>query len=446
MIALLACRQDPVPRDGPVPPEGESGLDTAAPGRPAFVAPAEAEDLDPAAGVVRVALTAAPHAYTVGGLAVDGWAYDAGVPGPTLRADVGDRLVVELTNALPDPTTIHWHGLSVPYAMDGVTWRADPVPPGGTFTYDFVLTRPGTFWYHPHFDADGQLDRGLYGMLIVEDPDEPATDREVLLVLDDWTESLGDDPHGLAPFPATWAVNGVVGPELVLRGGETVRVRILNASNTRYLDLRGMRWIGGDQGLLPAPVEPADVLLAPGDRAELEWLVGAEGFTLRTEAYTLDGGVALGEAQELLTVAVQDGAPAPPPIAWPVDPTPPASDPGATDITWVFSGEGDAWLIDGEKYPDVTIETLALGQEAVIEVRNLSATEHPFHLHGHAFEVLSAGGVAPGWRRVEDTVNVRIREAVRLKLVADNPGDWMAHCHVLPHAHDGMMTVLRVGP
>jgi FtsP/CotA-like multicopper oxidase with cupredoxin domain len=441
MISLwMACTPDPVSLTTGV----ETSPEADGPRVP-FAEPLVAEDLDPAPTVVRVALTAAPRAYPVGELVVDGYAYNDQNPGPTLRARVGDMLEVELTNALPTDTTLHWHGVSVPYAMDGVTWQADPVGPGEVFLYRFVLEHPGTFWYHPHFDSDAQVDLGLYGLLVVEDPADPPVDRELVLILDDWTEAPPTaDRHGLQSFPGTWAVNGLVKPTLELAGGETMRVRVLNASNTRYLDLADVTVIGADQGLLPQALDAASLLLAPGDRAELQWRVGEEAPALETLPYSLNGGPALGEVESLLTLSVGDPLPAPAAPAWAFDPTPASEDPGTTDIGYVFSGDGDEWLINGEAYPDVTIEELSMGQVAVVEVRNLSSTEHPFHLHGMPFEVLSIDGQPPGYRQVEDTVNVRIRQTVRLRVVADNPGDWMAHCHILPHAHQGMMTVLRV--
>ena len=102
------------------------------------------------------------------------------------------------------------------------------------------------------------------------------------------------------------------------------------------------------------------------------------------------------------------------------------------------------WLMNGEVFPNVEIGEVDFGDEVIIEVRNLSPAEHPYHLHGIAFEVLSVDGEAPAARRIEDTINVGIYGTVRLRLVADNPGDWMSHCHILPHADGGMMTVLRV--
>jgi len=450
---MIACRP-PV-----VLPDGRGGLDdTGTPSTPPstgvqeLVNPAEAVDLDPAEDVLHVQLTAAATTHNIGGVAIDGYAYNGQTPGPTLRARVGDTLIVALQNDLDVETTIHWHGVAVPWAMDGVTWQSAPIAVGGAFTYTFTLSRAGTFWYHPHFDTERQVDLGLYGVLIVEDPTEPVADDELVLVFDTWEEVHDhgeDDPldhHGLSDLPTTWTVNGLVHPVYRGAGGERARVRAVNVSNTGYLDLPPTRQIAGDQGLMAAVEETARPLLGPGDRAEFDWGMDAS-WMLQSRGYSLAGGPSWGDPFDLLEIDV--GAPAAStPIAWPVSGEGPTDDPGYTDITYVFSGDGSGggWMINGEQFPEVTVETLPLNEEAIIEVRNLSPSEHPFHLHGHHFEILSTGGEAPSSKRIEDTVNVRIGEAVRVKLFADNPGDWMAHCHILPHAHLGMMTVLRVGP
>ncbi|MFZ5475288.1 MAG: multicopper oxidase family protein [Myxococcota bacterium] len=449
ILWLFACsgKSDPVVHDSAAPADTGTVVEE---GPPALPQPADAEDLDPADGVVHFALEAAPFSYEVNGETVDGYAYNGQVPGPTIRAEVGDTVVVDFTNMLADTTTVHWHGLSVPNAMDGITWLADPLLPGESFTYTFTVDRAGTFWYHPHVDVDRQVDLGLYGAIVVEDPAEPVADRELLVVWDAWAETgaVEDQDHA-APDPAdlVWTANGVVAPMLELAAGERVRVRMINAANTAYLDLRwpSMRQVASDQGLLAVLAEPSSVVLAPGDRAEFEWLVD-EGFTVETGLYTASGGAAFGEARPLLDVAVPAPGAVPEGLAWPFSGESPSADAGQSDIVWVFSGGavGEEWLINGEAYPDITVQTLALGSEAVIEVRNLSATEHPFHLHGHAFEVLSVDDMAPAARTVEDTLNLGIRQRARLRLVADNPGDWMAHCHLLQHEEGGMMTVLRV--
>ena len=235
-------------------------------------------------------------------------------------------------------------------------------------------------------------------------------------------------------------------PVLPATAGERIRVRALNASNTSYLALRwpDMRLLATDQGRLGAPETPDLVVLAPGDRAELEWGV-AESFDVETLLWVAAGGEAIGDARRLLSVAVDTPGAAPAPLVWPAGDTTPAADPPYTDLLYVFQGGGVGdWLINGEAWPNVTARTAALGADTIIEVRNLSSTNHPFHLHGQRFEVLSVNGVPVPARRVEDTVDVGIRETVRLLLRADNPGDWLLHCHLLGHEEGGMMTVLTV--
>jgi len=428
--------------------------------------PLEAEDLDPDPNVLHVKLSAAKTIHEINGETILGYAYNKQFPGPLLRLKRGDTLKVDLENNLGTPTTIHWHGVHVPFAMDGVTWQQDPVAVGESFTYEFKLNQSGTYWYHPHFNTAQQVDRGLYGVLVVEEPTDPPMDEELVLIFDgmseadpfaDESESEDDEhehSHRHAPI-ANWLVNGAYQPTVKLKGGSRVRVRMLNASNAGYVDLRmpSIRQVGSDQGRLTSLGTAENIVLSPGDRADVVWLIGETGFEVRTAPYFLDGGAGLTDAnpkwsleKTLLTVEVDSPKAAPAPATWPWSNEKPTKDPGYADIVYVFSGAQTTgkWLINGESFPDVTIEEIPLGATRIIEVRNLSPTEHPFHLHGHAFEVLSVDGVQPQFKSLEDTINVAIRSSVRLRLVANNPGDWMTHCHILPHAHNGMMTVLRV--
>jgi FtsP/CotA-like multicopper oxidase with cupredoxin domain len=425
MIGLFAC----TPR-----------VSTTASELAPFATPPEAADLEPDPRVLRLRLVAEEPSegrYT----------YNGTSPGPTIRAAAGDMIIVELENRLSFETTIHWHGVGVPYPMDGVPWRQAPVMPGETFTYAFAPSVPGTFWYHPHLDTEGQVEGGLYGALIVEDPAEPRAD-EVLLIVDAADEGGTSAGHGHGRIATAWKVNGVVMPEIRLRGGTAVRARVINASNAAYLELAhpGLVQIGSDQGLLPAAAAPERVLLVPGDRADLEWRIGEIGFDLLAHPYSLNGGRAHGDPAAIARVEVDEPAPLPSGHPWPFPGGSVSRDPNRTDIVYAFAGSDRTgrWLINGESFPNVTVETVRLGDEVIVEARNLSATEHPFHIHGLRFEVIARNGVAPVMRTIEDTVNVAIRERVRIRLVADNPGDWMTHCHILPHAEEGMMTVLRV--
>ena len=464
LALLLACAVEPGGPAGGEPgprPVRDSGVEDSgeAYAPPAFANPAEAEDLDDEPAVVRVRLTAAPavHAFQLppedGGALVEreGYAYNGLLPGPTIRARLGDTLIVELENALDLPTTLHWHGMHVPFEMDGGTWMLDPVEPGESTTYSFSLDHAGTFWYHPHFNSDATVDAGLYGFVVVEDPDEPATDQELLMLFDDWAlpgygEADGEDDHGMDGEVGRWTLNGLVDPVITLTGGETARVRLLNVSNVGYLSLSWpeMRVIAGDQGL-SAAISDEPVLLGPGDRAEAEWRPGAEGFVVEDLGYTANGG-AMDMAEDRVVVEVESPADAAPALDWGMTGDAPTEDPGRTDLLYTLSGDvvTGEWFINGEQWPDVTIAEVALDSTVVVEVRNLSPTEHPFHMHGYGLELLSVDGVAPAHRTFEDTINVPIYSAVRLLLRADNPGEWMTHCHILPHAEGGMMTVIDV--
>jgi FtsP/CotA-like multicopper oxidase with cupredoxin domain len=429
--------------------ESETGASDlpAEPERPELTSPAEAEDLDPDPDIVRVALTAAPMAYEIAGESVEGWAYNGQIPGPTIRVQRGNTLVVEFHNALPDDTTIHWHGLRVPFAMDGVTWQGEPVGPGEDFEFSFEIDQAGTYWYHPHIDSDRQVDLGLYGVIVVEDPAEPVADRELVLVLDAWGEHDDDDgelhDHGAV---LEWTVNGLHDPVFPALAGERIRVRAVDVSNTGYLDLTwpDLRQIASDQGLLAALAQPDSTVLAPGDRTDFEWLIGTS-FEVINQPFSLLGAPAVGEAVRLFDVDVATPGEPPAPLDWPFDGAAPTPDPGWSDIVYALHGDPHTgiWTINGEQFPDITIETLTLGEWSILELRNISQTAHPFHLHGQVFEILSMDGIAPEHRRIEDTIDVAPYSIVRLGLLPDNPGDWMAHCHILPHAH-GMMTVLRV--
>lgn len=407
----------------------------------------DAVDLEPADDTVRVELTAGET-----GDDVFPYAYDGGGIGPTIRARLGDTVTVALHNTLDAPTTIHWHGISVPYAMDGVTWRFAPVMPGERFEYAFTPDRAGTFWYHPHFDTARQVDGGLFGVIIVDDPAAPAADDELVLVFDRAMEGH-DSPMTAAGHGALmdgWRINGAHAPlTYTARGGGVVRARLVNASSTGYLDLRwpGIRQIAGDQGWLPALQTPDRLVLGPGDRVEVEWLIGEAGFAILNHPYTLNGGSTWQAPVELLTVEVIDPAPAPAGLPWPFTGAAVGDDPPYSDLVYVFQGSDRVgeWFINGEQFPEVTIERVEVGSRPIIEVRNLSPTHHPFHIHGNPFEVLSLDGTPPPYAMVEDTVDVPIHGRLRLRLLADNPGEWMTHCHILPHAEEGMMTVLQVG-
>ena len=144
--------------------------------------------------MVTARLTAQPVTLDLGGQTVSTWAYGDTAPGPLLRVDAGDVLRVDVANQLPDATSVHWHGLALRNDMDGVPGLTqDPIAAGETFRYEFTAPHPGTYFYHPHSGV--QLDRGLYGVLVVDDPQEPGEyDAEWIVVLDDWVDGTGRTP------------------------------------------------------------------------------------------------------------------------------------------------------------------------------------------------------------------------------------------------------------
>ena len=222
-------------------------------------------DLDPDPHVLEIQLEAGvTDLELLEGVRTPAWTYNGSLPGPLLRARVGDRVIVHFKNSLPEPTTIHWHGLRIPAAMDGVPEHSQPsVLPGETFDYDFVLPDAGTYWYHPHYASAAQVGNGLYGPIIVDDPAEPAElGTETVLVFSDI--SLNSDgglepPDGGGDFGTlfgregnTHLVNGKVLPTLHVREGLRQRWRLINAARSRFeqLELPGNSFvrIGGEGG------------------------------------------------------------------------------------------------------------------------------------------------------------------------------------------------------
>jgi FtsP/CotA-like multicopper oxidase with cupredoxin domain len=400
------------------------------------------------------------------------WTYNGGVPGPLLRAKVGDRLIVHFKNSLPEPTTIHWHGLRISNEMDGVPDAPrPPIEPGGSFDYDFVLPDAGTFWYHPHQTSAEQLGNGLYGPLIVDDPDEPAgLGDETVMVLSDI--GIQDDGQ-LVPADVGGAfgtlfgregnhmlVNGKLLPELNVRRGVRQRWRLINAARTRYfqLALAGTRFtrIGGDGGLLESPEELDRIVLTPAQRADVILEPspdpGQNELPLRFVPYDRGVGTAFNRPEEdLLKLEFSAEPPAPSQPLPTLHREIPAADPtGAREVSIALTFSQDAlgqveMGING--VPSWNAEPLMtpLGERQVWTLENTFDFDHPMHLHGYFFQVLDVNGVAPSRREWLDTVNVPVDGKVRLLVDFDSrPGMWMFHCHILDHADAGMMGMVHV--
>jgi FtsP/CotA-like multicopper oxidase with cupredoxin domain len=472
LVALAACGPCTGPGDAlaawPVlaamPATNESPLSSVSPFSSA---------LAEAPRTVEVSLRAAPaRVRLLPDQETDVLAYNGQVPGPTLEFREGDRVVVRFRNELSEPTTVHWHGLHLPFIMDGSPFH--PVAPGEDHVYEFTIHpgTAGTYWYHPHphHRTGYQVGMGLYGAIVVRAPDDPlpADLPERLLVLSD----KRFDERGALDFPERGSlqdridfengregdvvfVSGRVMPTLEIRSGEVQRWRVVNASAARVyrLALEGhtLVHVGSDGGLFEHPVEVDEILLANGERAEL--LVrgtGSPGSRATLQSLPYDRYVPQtrppdwDRSLDLLTVQYLDGPPVEaPPLPWTLRPVP-ALDPDQATVTrLVVMTQG--FLNNRPMDMHRVDEVAELGAVEIWELENLVGMDHPFHLHGFQFQVLDRNGVPEAQPKWEDTVNVPRHETVRFIVRFDNyPGRWMFHCHILSHEDNGMMGVLEV--
>jgi FtsP/CotA-like multicopper oxidase with cupredoxin domain len=391
------------------------------------------------------------------------WAYNGSVPGPLIEAKVGDRLVVHFRNDLPEETTIHWHGVRLPAAMDGSLAMQSPVPPGGTFEYEFVLKDAGLFWFHPHVRSDIQVQKGLYGAIVVRG-EEPAFDRELVAVLDDIRlkkdgtieEYLDDEAAALGREGDTLLVNGAVGPVLRAHPGETLRLRLVNVANGRFFNVhlggRSMRVVGTDGGLVPRPLDVTSIVMSPGERLDLlVALDGAAGDQLRLTSEPYERGHESGDGPpvDLAVISLEgdavEGAPLPD-AGPPLDLLPDDAEAIPLVLDEEFRDGELTFTINGDAFPDVPMIGVPLGGVRRLEIRNDAEMDHPFHLHGFFFQEVARDGVSvpPEARVQKDTIIVPRESSMALVARFDEPGMWMYHCHILEHAELGMMGEIHV--
>jgi FtsP/CotA-like multicopper oxidase with cupredoxin domain len=388
------------------------------------------------------------------------WSFNGQVPGPFIDARVGDVLEVRLTNRLPEPTTLHWHGLRLPAAMDGTDMVQHPIAPGETFTYRFKLLDAGTFWYHTHSNEPVQLERGLYGALVVRAADEPTFDRERVFVLSD---VMLDGSGQVAAVDADdrlggregnlRLVNGTSEPELMMWGGQVERWRIINAASSRYVRVsigrRPFRVLGTGGGMLEGHTVTRDALLTPGDRIDVAVGPFEPGEVIAVLSEPYDRGMGERRAEVFATVRVGPAAPSRSSVFDRPRAIVPLVEGAAAPTREVTFTErvdvhGDVtFLINGEQH--YRADPVIVGELQVWDIVNASSIDHPFHLHGFFFQVLERNGTPPAYRSWEDTVNVPAGGRVRIAWMPDDrPGEWMYHCHILEHHAAGMMAHFAV--
>ena len=382
--------------------------------------------------------------------------FNGATPGPEIRVSAGGRVSVAFENRTDQASAVHWHGIHIDNAMDGVPGLTQQaVAPGGNFAYDFAAPHPGTYWYHAHHRSWEQVAKGLYGPLIVEEREPPRVDRDITVTLDDWRltedgglhESFGnrhDFSHAgrLGNYARAFFSAGAV------RTGDRVRLRLINAATARTFKVR----IGGGAGRIVAydgmplaePEPIGEPELAPAQRADIVLdVAGPLVFHLLPR----------GEPYALGTIPVEGSNPAP--IGGPVAALPPTAIPapeprGARRLTLAMQGGAmggrhggdDFWAFnDRSGMGEAPWQRFARGETVRIAMRNDTAFPHGIHIHGHHFFELGADG-APGHYR--DTTLVEARKSREVLCVFDNPGKWLIHCHTLAHQASGMKTWVEV--
>jgi FtsP/CotA-like multicopper oxidase with cupredoxin domain len=408
------------------------------------------------------------------------WAYNGAVPGPELRFRQGERLAIEVENLLPDATTVHWHGVRLPNAMDGVPHltQAPIRARGGRFVYEFALPDAGTFWYHPHLGSPEQVGRGLYGALIVDEPEPPPVDRDLVWMLGDWrldreariVANFGNfmDASHAGRIGNTVTVNGAMRESFEVFAGERLRLRLVNAANARVfaLEFRGHQPIVialDAHPVVPHRPDNDRVVLGPGMRADvLLDATGEPGSVHRVvdDFYKQRPYRLLDLKYAPRRATGRAGAPlpklAPNPVAEPAVASAQrhvvrfeGGMMGRMPMRMMREGRGMAWTVNGKamtenQHEHEPILTLAHNRSYVLELVNDTSWHHPIHLHGHVFRVLSRDGRPSARRELLDTVLLDPDSRAEIAFVADNPGDWMLHCHVLEHQAAGMMATVRV--
>jgi FtsP/CotA-like multicopper oxidase with cupredoxin domain len=345
------------------------------------------------------------------------WGYDGTMPGPTLRVKRGDELRLRLANGLAEPTTIHWHGIRLANDMDGVPQLTQPpVAPGATFDYRFQPPDAGTFWYHAA--SGSQVDQGLHGALIVEEPDSVAVDRDVVLVL------------GLPIEPGSplIRVNGSIRPDIPVKTGERLRLRLINATSARGLFVKledHAAWVMAIDGQPAEPFLARDsrIGLGPGNRADL--FVD----TVRNAGTAAVIRAGAGDEHPIARLVYESGgdvhaAPRSPPRPLPSNPLP--SRINLKNSLRTEMALGNLKPLEPGGPP---LFSVARGRAVTLAIRNASGVPQVVHVHGHSFRLLDR--LDDGWKPYWMDTLVVGEQTERIAFVAANPGKWLIECRVM---------------
>ncbi len=430
------------------------------------------------AGTFRIDIRESSHELRPG-LFTTVWAYNGIVPGVPIIVSPGERVVVHVTNNLSVPTNIHWHGLEVPNDQDG---PAIIIKPGASFTYEFTVTEPGTYWYHSHMPPVlDQMDMGLYGAFIVKDPADERYSKDHTFILDDWLlgangERLPGTISGMMErIGNVMTVNGKTGSSiepLIFKQGELHKLRFINASTAAVhkLSITGhqFRVTHTDGHSLAEPYMTNTITIHPGERIDAEvsatssteksWEIASENSRLRISIPILY------TAERVDTVTSPFRAPKSRAFPNIFDTSPnqtlilnssmglPNSDGRnmghGTMGGMMGRGMGMVWTINGKAFPHIDPIKVKVGEVVKIRIKNndtsmMHPMDHPIHIHGTHFQVVSINGEKPEQEIWKDTINVPAGKYVDIAFVMKNPGDWMLHCHIIDHEDNGMMTIIK---
>lgn len=466
------------------------------------------------AGILRgpnITLVAEKGTQKLGnGTTVPVWTFNGSVPGPEIRVSKGQKIRVTLKNNLSAPVSIHWHGYPVPNKVDGapgVTQNA--VAPGKSYTYEFVADKPGTYWYHSHQDSVNQVDRGLYGAFIVEDPAEKY-DRDYTLMLDEWVTDknqitnqiktmtsgvqnntnsgmgsmsgmdMGGSGSGSSMnmdgtnLPGNmmkdnmsmydlFTINGKSGSSvksLTVKKGDEVRLRFINSGylvHNIHIHGHSIKVIAADGQPVnnPQAVKNRVISIAPGERYDVSFTADNPGKWYIEDHGTVkgtDGMRALIDYEGSTAAADRSDAgtalPAIDLADYGTQTKPEFTLNQKYDVSYTMNlnagmdQNGMIYTINGKTFPNTDPIQVKTGDRVKIKIVNRDrANNHPMHLHGHFFQVLSRNGKPfTGSPIYKDTLNVKPGETYEIAFLANNPGIWLFHCHDLHHANAGMVT------
>ena len=415
--------------------------------------------------------------------------YDANVPSPVLRIKQGQLFRAIVENRLEQDTTVHWHGIRVPNAMDGVPGLTQPaIKPGERLTYEFTPPDAGTFWYHPHANSLEQIGHGLAGMLIVEEAEPVAVDRDLPWLLQDWRlTDAGEIASGFGSLMDaamagrvgnTITINGVPPRDLTFRAGERIRLRLANAALARIMALRFEEHqpvIIAIDGQPCEPHTPEDGRIVIGPAMRIDMLLDMTGEPGRNYAIIDDFYVGLSYTLTNIAYAKDRLRPALPNAALTLSANP-LPEPtlanavkqeivlqggmmgggklkgigGMMGMAMPGMGGGPVWAINGmsmtgDGQSDMQpLFTLKRGETCLLSMHNETAWSHTMHIHGFSMLMLTRNGNPVPHRQWQDTVLMAPTDTVGCAFVADNPGNWMLHCHITDHQMAGLMTVFHV--